>query len=268
MSEKNLKWDSDLYNKSSALQYQLGAIAIERLGDKVFENILEIGSGNALLTIDLAKKYPSARIVGIEISKEQCEQASKNLQRYDVDNIEIFCMDAIDITFNNEFDLVFSNSAIHWIPDLEKMYKLLNRALKPGGEIMIQTGHKVKGEFGVNFQVIMKLLRVKEFRVHFKNFQIPWRFLTSIQNRKILESADFRNIKVEPYEHRYVYKNEKELFDYHKAAALVPFLSATPEEVHEQLVEKFIEIWYEVKKEKDENPLEVYTTRAFLTASK
>ena len=268
MSEKNLKWDSDLYNKSSALQYQLGAIAIERLGNKQFKNILEIGSGNALLTIDLAKKYPNARIIGIEISKEQCEQASENLQRYDIKNIDIVCKNAIDITFENEFDLVFSNSAIHWIPDLERMYKLLNKALNPGGEIMIQTGHKVKGEYGINFQVIMKLLRVKEFRVHFKDFKMPWRFMTESQNRKLLECAGFKNIIVDPYEHRYTYDSEEDLFNYHKAAALVPFLTATPEEIHEQLIQKFMEIWYEVKKEKDENPLEVYTTRVFLTANK
>ncbi len=84
----------------------------------------------------------------------------------------------------------------------------------------------------------------------------------------MLEDANFRNISVDPYEHRFTYENEDDLFNYHKAAALVPFFTAIPDELHEKVVEKFKEIWYEVKKEKDENPLEVYTTRAFLTASK
>lgn len=265
MSEKNLKWDRHLYNKSSALQYQLGALAIERLGNKQFKNILEIGSGNALLTIDLANKYPNSRIVGIEISKDQCEQSSENIQRNDVNNIEIVCMDALDIAYENQFDLVFSNSAIHWIPDLEKMYNLLNQALKPGGEIMIQTGHK---EYGMNIQVILKIVRVKEFREFIKDLKIPWRFLTEVENRKILEDANFKDINIELYEHRFNFENEADLLNYHKAAALVPFLTAAPEEIHGQLVQKYIDIWYEIKKEKDENPLEVYTTRVFLTANK
>ncbi len=173
MNDNNLKWDSDLYNKSSSLQYQIGTVAIERLEEKLFENILEIGSGNALLTIDLAKKYPNSRIIGIENSKEQCGQGTENLQQYDINNIEIICKNALDITYEDEFDLVFSNSAIHWIADLELMYKLLHRALKPGGEIMIQTGLKVR-DYGINIQVIIKLLRTKEFRGLFKNVKLPW----------------------------------------------------------------------------------------------
>ena len=68
MSEKNLKWDAELYKGSSAVQYKLGLMAIERLEPVDKEKILEIGSGNAMLTIEIARYIPNGSITAIEIS--------------------------------------------------------------------------------------------------------------------------------------------------------------------------------------------------------
>jgi hypothetical protein len=53
MDNKSFEWDARLYQKSSDFQYELGLMAIERLNVSNFEHILEIGCGNALLTIEI-----------------------------------------------------------------------------------------------------------------------------------------------------------------------------------------------------------------------
>ena len=265
MSEKNLKWDAELYQGSSAVQYKLGLMGIERLKPVDKEKILEIGSGNAMLTIEIARHIPKGNVTAIEISSEMVEQANSNLRKFGIENVQIINMDSININFNNKFDAVFSNSAIHWIKNLELMYELLYKSLKPGGRIMIQTGLKVKGAYGQFFEVFFKLIRAKEFREYFKEITLPWRFLSDTENYKILEGANFHKIKVEPYNYRYTFENEKDLMNYQVAAALVPFLNLVPENLRENLIMKFKEIWFEINKE---NPLEVRTTRAFLSAEK
>ncbi len=262
---ESLKWDGNLYNKSSKLQFELGMLGIERLRDQQFNNILEMGSGNALLTIELAKKYPNSQIIAIDISEDQIQLGMENITSQNIQNIKVIKMDALDMTFENEFDLFYANSAIHWIQDLEKMYQRIYTSLKPGGKIMVQSGLKVKGEYGKNIQLFIRLMQSKEFRPYFKNLTLPWRFMTKDENNEILENSKFRNIHVEHYDHYFTFKNEGELVDYYKAAGLVPFMSVVPEELHENLLQKFKEIWYDISKK---NPLEVYTSRAFLSAEK
>ena len=175
MVEKDLKWDAKLYQDSSSYQFKLGLMSIERLNPKNGEEILEIGSGNAMVTIELAKKISNGKIIGIEISKEMTEQARENLSKYGISNVEIINMDALNIEFNNQFDVVLSNSAIHWIKNLELMYKLIYNSLKENGRIMVQTNVKAVSPI---FVILMKSVRKREYRQYFSDFSSPWRFLS------------------------------------------------------------------------------------------
>ena len=65
MSEKEFRWDAELYQGSSAVQYKLGIMTIERLKPLDKEKILEIGPGNAMLTIEIAKRIPNGTITAI-----------------------------------------------------------------------------------------------------------------------------------------------------------------------------------------------------------
>lgn len=47
-------------------------------------------------------------------------------------------MDALHINDIDEFDVIFSNAVIHWIPDHESLLARLVRALKPSGVLAIQ----------------------------------------------------------------------------------------------------------------------------------
>ena len=51
-------------------------------------------------------------------------------------------MDAMKLTFHNEFDLVFSNSALHWIKDHGPVLKGVFQALKPSGKCFLRFGGK------------------------------------------------------------------------------------------------------------------------------
>ncbi|MHA1148846.1 MAG: class I SAM-dependent methyltransferase [Promethearchaeota archaeon] len=260
MNNQSYKWDAPLYQKSSSFQYQLGIMAIDRLKPINGEYILEIGSGNGALTIDLAKKNPNGKITAIEISKEQCEQAKFNIKESGISNIQIICMDALSISYENGFDAVYSNSAIHWIKDLESMYKLLFRALKPGGRIMIQTGLKAEN---IIFQLLLEM--TYDYRESLKGFTIPWRFLNKRQNEKILKEAGFQEIKVEPYEFTMYFKTEEDLLNYWRAAGLVPYLSLLPEEKKEEFIGDFKNRFIRMNQP---NPLEYKMMRAFIYAKK
>ncbi|MHA1280900.1 MAG: class I SAM-dependent methyltransferase [Promethearchaeota archaeon] len=260
MTSQSFRWDSDLYQKSSSVQFELGLMAIERLKPKDFELILDLGAGTARLSIEIAKRIPNGKVIALEISSEQCEQAKLNLRKYNINNVEIMCMNALDMNYKNKFDAVFSNSAIHWIPNLKKAYQLIYDSLKGGGRIVVQTGLK---ENGIVAKVVSQMFI--KYRDDLNNFRIPWKFLSIKENERILRKCNFRDIKIEPLDHPIKFKNERELFNYWRAAALVPFFTFLPEEVHDKFLEDFKQIYYEIN---SENPLEFIMRRVFIYARK
>jgi len=262
MPNKSFKWDAKLYQESSSFQFNLGLMAIEKLNPKVNENILEIGCGNAKLTIELAKKIPSGTITAIELSEDMVNQAEENLNKQQVKNIKIVNRDAININYENQFDAVFSNSAIHWIKNLETMYNLIYKSLKQKGRIIIQTGLKENNNL---FRSLLEIINLKEFKQFFKNFSQPWRFLTQNETEFILQQNNFQDINVESYKYIVTFKTETEMINFFKAAALVPFLNVLPEEKVLNFIECFKKVYYKIC---NTNELEVQMTRLFISARK
>lgn len=260
MNENKFKWDAKLYQKSSSFQYSLGLMAIERLNPKNFEKVLEIGGGNAMLSIEIAKLIPDGEITIIEVSKEMCEQAKENLVNFGIENVKIVNMDALKINNENEFDVVFSNSAIHWIKDLELMYTLIYKSLRNNGRIMVQTGLK---EVNTLFQTFLTV--GKEFAAYLKDFTLPWRFLTAKENEIILTKNNFKEIIVEPKYLTKEFDNEDNLMDYFKGAAFVPYFDVLPDNIKDKFVERFKEIFFELNQP---NPLNLGMTRVFINATK
>lgn len=126
--------------------------------------ILDVGCGSGALTIALAKKNPTARIIGIDrwgkeyssYSKKLCEQ---NAGAEMVDNVEFREGNAINLDFPDEsFDAVASNYIYHNIVGASRKKLLLEtlRLLKKGGSFAI---HDIfsKGKYGDMLSFVKEL---------------------------------------------------------------------------------------------------------------
>ena len=262
MAGQKFKWDAKLYQENSAFQYDLAIMAIKRLKAGKNERILDIGCGNAVVTIELAKHVPEGEIVAIEISADMYKQALENIKGRNISNINIVNRNAFDMDYRREFDAVFSNSAIHWIYNLEKMYGKIYEALKNKGRIMIQTGSNESNPLII---ALHKLLDLAEFKKYLKNFRYPWRFLSKAETIRILRDNNFININVEPYNYIVKFGNLKTLTGFFKSAALIPVLSGIPEEQHGLLISKFLNIYFDINKSEQ---LTVKMNRLFIGAEK
>jgi trans-aconitate methyltransferase len=260
MNEMNFKWNASLYQKHSPVQNELGLRAINKLDPHDGEKILEIGCGNGLITIRLAKLIPNSHIIAVEPSKEMAEQAKNNFTQNSVNNVTIVNMDALNINFQNEFNAVFSNSAIHWIKKQEMIYELIYNSLKDNGRIQIQTGLKKINPYS------QALINVGiEYREYLKNFKPPWRFLTKQETEKILRELNFKDISVEIYPYIAKFDTIAGIGNYFKAAGFVPFSQNLPKNRHNEFIEKFKK---EILKINQPNPLELKMDRLFISAKK
>jgi SAM-dependent methyltransferase len=115
---------------------------IQHLGLPIRERILDIGSGNGVLTVKLAQQHPQAEVVGIdywgkdwEYSKAVCD---KNARIGDVEKrVQFHKGDAAALEFaSNSFDGAVSNLTFHEVRSVADKREVVREALrvvKPGG---------------------------------------------------------------------------------------------------------------------------------------
>jgi trans-aconitate methyltransferase len=131
MSQAGQHWSAATYAANARFVADLGAPVLDLLAPKQGERILDLGCGDGALTAALAAT--GATVVGVDGSADMVRAARAR-------GLDARVMDGQRLAFDAEFDAVFSNAALHWMPDGAAVIAGVFRALKPGG--------RFAGEFG------------------------------------------------------------------------------------------------------------------------
>jgi len=132
----------DSFSKSAA-SYDRHADLQRQMAEKLFsglkgsyKRILDIGSGTGELVEKLARKYPEAKIIGLDLASGMIE-AARNKVKYD--NVKFIEGDGEELPFAaGTFDLVVSSASLQWM-DAGKVFKEVVRVLGPAGEFHFTT---------------------------------------------------------------------------------------------------------------------------------
>lgn len=128
-------WDPALYEARHSFVWQFGQDLLELLDPKPGERVLDLGCGPGNLTEKISQR--GADVVGIDSSPEMIGQARQNYP-----SLNFVLGDAAQMQFQEEFDAVFSNAALHWMLDADAVADGIARALKKGGRLVAELGGK------------------------------------------------------------------------------------------------------------------------------
>lgn len=110
-------WNPELYLKFQKERTQPVYDLISRIDVIDPHRILDIGCGPGNSTAALKERWPNAEIIGIDFSESMINKA-KN----DYPNIKFIIGDAgSDLSYLGNFDIVFANASLQWIPDHENL---------------------------------------------------------------------------------------------------------------------------------------------------
>ena len=87
---------------------------VELLQPLAGERILDLGCGDGVLTKKL--QAMGCEVVGVDSSPELAAAASSL-------HLHILEQDARDLEFHDAFDAVFSNAALHWMKEADRVAK-------------------------------------------------------------------------------------------------------------------------------------------------
>ena len=105
---------------------------LEQISDG--DSFLDLACGTGILTREIAKKFPSAEIVGIDITKSYLDVAKQNSNSFD--NISFILDDAEKFKLDSKFDCI-TGSYLPKYCDPEILVKNCMTHLKPGGKIIL-----------------------------------------------------------------------------------------------------------------------------------
>jgi trans-aconitate methyltransferase len=124
-------WDTAAYAATGRFVANLAGGVVELLAPQPGEAILDLGCGDGALTEKIAAT--GAVVTGADASPTMVAAArARGLNVYEVSGSAM--------AFDGQFDAVFSNAALHWMPDAEAVLAAVHRALKPGGRFVAEMG--------------------------------------------------------------------------------------------------------------------------------
>jgi trans-aconitate 2-methyltransferase len=130
-------WDARTYDETSEPQQAWASEVLERLdGIAPDATVLDVGCGTGRVTEALLAFLPRGRVLAIDASADMVELARRRLG----DRAEVWCQDVLDLALDAPVDAIVSTATLHWVPDHDRLWPLLARALRPGGLLEVQCG--------------------------------------------------------------------------------------------------------------------------------
>lgn len=124
-------WSAGDYAAHGRFVADMVADLVEEAGITPGLRVLDLGCGDGALTQQLAER--GAAVIGVDAAPELVTAARAR-------GLDARLADGHALAFDNEFDLVFSNAALHWMLQPKKVLAGVHAALKPGGRFVAEMG--------------------------------------------------------------------------------------------------------------------------------
>ena len=171
---------ADGYDAAAILQQEVCRRLLERLEYIKAQPrmILDIGTGTGQGTLGLARQYPQACVVSMDLAENMLLKTRAKITPAGLVNKfkgllnpqrqpkeQFVCADAEQLPFADaSIDLIFSNLTIQWCFDLSHLFNEFRRVLKPGGFMLFTTfGTETLKELRASWSEVSDKVHVNDF---------------------------------------------------------------------------------------------------------
>jgi trans-aconitate methyltransferase len=230
-------WNPEDYEKNSSQQQLWARDLLAKFEFNGDETVLDIGSGDGKVTAEIASHVPRGTVLGVDLSPDMVRTArERHVARHP--NLRFAVGDASRLTFDEDFDVVFSNATLHWVLDHRPVLAGISRSLHHGGRVLLEMGGR--GNAAEVVRVMDDVTALPRWRDHFAGFTFPYGFYGPVEYRAWLEEASLSPIRVELSAKEMVHAGRDGLVGWLRTTWL-PYLQRVPEELRRELLEQVLD---------------------------
>lgn len=222
-----MSWNPELYNKFQEERSKPFEDLKALIDIRDNMSVIDLGCGTGELTLSLKDMLPGSTVLGIDSSQEMLEMAKNK----SVPGLSFKLLGIQDI--EDEWDLIFSNAAIQWLPDHSELILKLISHLRPGGQITIQmpSVHNNPTQ-----DIIRGLASEEPFRGVLKGWSRTFTVLSVREYAELLYKSGTEDIVAFEKVYPHVLPDSGAILDWISATAVLPYLERLPVELHEEFL--------------------------------
>jgi len=128
-----MSWDPGQYLRFGDARLRPALDLLDRIGAYEPGLVVDAGCGPGTVIPHIARRWPRARVVGVDASPEMLREAEASNP-----GVELVEADLARWEPDAPLDVLFSNATLHWLDDHEELFPRLAGLLAPGGWLAVQ----------------------------------------------------------------------------------------------------------------------------------
>lgn len=231
-------WNASDYAKNSRVQQVWARELLAKLELNGRESLLDIGCGDGKVSAEIAQILADGAVTGVDSSEEMIRLAKQNFPPAAHPNLSFQQQDARSLNFRDQFEVVFSNAALHWVVDHEPVLAGIYQALKPGGRALVQMGGK--GNAAQLIDIVEQILQEPDWRGCFEGFIFPYGFYSPQEYTPWLEACGLQVRQIALIPKDMIYKNREAFAGWFRTTWL-PYIERVPQAKQKRFIAHVLE---------------------------
>lgn len=191
-------WDAETYKKTSKTQTSLALSILENVSFRGNEKVLDVGCGDGRITAYIATQLvPQGKALGIDASDNMIGLAKENFPSQQFQNLSFELLPVQKLNLLQQFDVVVSFNALHWVKEQIQALKNIYNALKPEGRAIILIHPRVEHIWGP----MERVSQDPKWQSYFKDFHHTHNFYDIDGYEILVKQAGLHidAIRINPY---------------------------------------------------------------------
>ncbi len=228
-----MPWNPEIYNQYKDIRYKPFYDLLAFIEEKDNFKGIDLGCGTGEQAAIITHRFKGAHILGVDSSAEMLEKANEfenSRLHFKLEHIEDV------INSDNTWDLVFSNAALQWVDDHEKLFPKIIGLLNPGGQLAIQM--PVQNENLLN-QILLTLVQEEPYANHLGYYVRKSPVLSIDDYAQILFQCGMEDLEISQKVYPIIAENTEELYEFISGSALIPYVERLDPELKKSFIKEF-----------------------------
>ena len=222
-------WDANLYLKFEQQRTRPAIDLAARIPLEHPKKIVDIGCGPGNSTAVLEARFPEAEILGVDISEDMLRKAVKThpTLHFQQANVET------DLpTLESDYDVVFSNACLQWVPHHPELIRRMMGLLKTDGVLAIQI--PLTNDEPIH-RILSRLAQSPQWKGYFLYSRARYSLTPSSYYDLLSDLTPAFHLWQTTYFHHM--PNHEAIIEWYRGTGMRPYLEALPPEKQERFVQ-------------------------------